>query len=207
MTFSRRTITTTAALASIAPSLAWLAAAAEGAAAMSEDTLVLSTFEAGEERTLPGVRWRGFSDRVMGGVSDASFSKSIVAGKDCIRLTGRVTRDNGGGFIQMAMDLGARDTPFDGSAYTGIDLLVYGNDEDYNVHVRTADCGWYDQSYRATVRAEPRWQRLRLPWSGFTANGLTAPLDPARLERIALLGWMREFEADIALAEAALYRA
>jgi hypothetical protein len=33
-----------------------------------------------------------------------------------------------------------------------------------------------------------------------------APLDPARLERIALLGWMREFEADIALATLSLYR-
>jgi len=31
------------------------------------------------------------------------------------------------------------------------------------------------------------------------------PLDPARIQRIALLGWMREFTADLALAEVALY--
>jgi hypothetical protein len=31
------------------------------------------------------------------------------------------------------------------------------------------------------------------------------PLNPAKIQRIALLGWMREFTADLALAEVALY--
>ncbi|MEO7387558.1 MAG: CIA30 family protein [Gammaproteobacteria bacterium] len=154
---------------------------------------------------LSTARWRGFSDRVMGGVSDAELSKATVAGKRCIRLTGRVTRDNGGGFIQMALYLGSGSAPFDGSAYAGIEFLVYGNDEHYNVHVRIADCGFYDESYRPTVRVESRWQQLRIPWTGLTANGVSVPLNPARLQQIALLGWMREFTADISLAEAALY--
>jgi len=71
--------------------------------------------------------------------------------------------------------------------------------------VRTADCGWYDQSYRATFRVAPRWQTIRLPWTGFTPNDLKVALNPAKIQRIALLGWMREFTADIALAEVALY--
>ena len=172
---------------------------------MAETRLVLSSFGVGQESLLPDARWRGFSDRVMGGVSDATLVRANVAGKDCIRLSGRVTRDQGGGFIQMALDLGSRGADFDGSAYAGVDILVHGNDEDYNVHVRTADCGWYDQSYRATFRAEPRWQRLRIPWTGFTPNDLSVPLNPAKIQRIALLGWMREFAADVALAEVALY--
>jgi hypothetical protein len=143
----------------------------------------------------------------MGGVSDAAFDRATVAGRRCVRLSGRVTRDSGGGFIQMALDLGTRGADFDASAYAGIEFLVHGNDEDYNVHIRTADCGWYDESYRATFRAESRWQRLRLAWSDFTANGVSVPLDPAHLQRIAFLGWMREFTADLALAEIALYRA
>jgi hypothetical protein len=32
------------------------------------------------------------------------------------------------------------------------------------------------------------------------------PLNPARVQRIAVLGWMREFEADVALAEVGLYK-
>ena len=172
---------------------------------MAKNRLVLSSFEAGQESLVPNTRWRGFSDRVMGGVSDATLVSAMVDGRDCIRLSGRVTRDSGGGFIQMALDLGSRGAEFDGSAYTGVEVLVHGNNEDYNVHVRTADCGWYDQSYRATFRAGPRWLHVRMPWSGFTPNDVSVSLNPARLQRIALLGWMREFTADLALAEIALY--
>lgn len=173
---------------------------------MTGDRLLLSSFEGDTAFVVPGGRWRGFSDRVMGGVSDATFGPAIVAGRSCFRLAGRVTRDRGGGFIQMALDLGPRGAGFDAAAYDGVDILVHGNDEDYNMHVRTADCGWYEESYRCTFRAGPRWQRLRFAWMDFRPNGLTAPLDTAHLQRIALLGWMRDFNADLALAEIALYR-
>jgi len=167
--------------------------------------LVLSSFGGDREVLAPDARWRGFSDRVMGGVSDATFGRATVAGRPCIRLAGRVTRDNGGGFIQMALDLGTRAGDFDASGYAGVELLIHGNDEDYNCHVRTADCGWYDQSYRASFRAATGWHTIRLPWTAFVPNDLKVPLNPARIQRIALLGWMREFTADIALAELSLY--
>jgi hypothetical protein len=174
---------------------------------MTPQRLVLSCFGECQEILAPNARWRGFSDRVMGGVSDATFRRDVVAGRDCIRLAGRVTRDSGGGFIQMALDLATRNADFDASAYAGVEFLVHGNDEDYNCHVRTADCGWYDQSYRTTFRVLPRWQSIRLPWSVFVPNDLSVPLNPRKIQRIALLGWMREFTADIALAEVALYPA
>jgi hypothetical protein len=173
---------------------------------MSADRLVLSRFDGDGEYLAPGVGWRGFSDRVMGGVSDAQFGRDVIAGRRCIRLTGTVTRDSGGGFVQMALYLGGRNRPFDGSAWSGVELEVFGNDEDYNVHVRTSDCGWYDDSYRYSFRAPARWSTLRIGWSEFVPNSVRAPLDPSRLERIAVLGWMREFEADIALAALSLYR-
>jgi hypothetical protein len=192
-------------LAGIAPAYPALRALAAGEVPVAEQRLILSSFDDGREFLAPNARWRGFSDRVMGGVSDATFSRATVAGKSCIRLAGRVTRDRGGGFIQMALDVASRERDFDASAYSGVEFLVHGNDEDYNCHVRTADCGWYDQSYRATFRVAPRWQTIRLPWTGFTPNDLSVPLNPAKIQRIALLGWMREFTADIALAEVALY--
>jgi Complex I intermediate-associated protein 30 (CIA30) len=194
------------ALAGAAPACAWPGTYTETSPMTPEPArLVLSNFESEQEIILPGTRWRGFSDRVMGGVSDAEFTRATVAGRRCVRLTGHVTRDSGGGFIQMALDLGSRSADFDGSAYAGVEFLVYGNDEDYNVHVRTADCGWYDDSYRVTFHAEPRWQRVHMPWAGFKPNSVAVPLNPAHLQRIALLGWMREFTADLALAEVALY--
>ena len=171
----------------------------------SHSELLRSDFSGVEPYVLPAAGWRGFSDRVMGGVSDASLDKSTVDGRSCLRLTGTVTRESNGGFIQMAMYFGSRDAELDGSAYKGLEMLVYGNNENYNVHVRTADCGWYDESYRYTFFSKPEWQQLRIPWADFKPNGLDVPLDSSRVNRIAILGWMREFHADIALARIALY--
>lgn len=191
------------AAAGLAPALAW---PAPEAVAPAPARLLLTDFTVDPPVVARPARWRGFSDRVMGGVSDGRFGQDTVAGRRCARMTGRVTRDNGGGFIQMALDLAGRGGGFDASGYAGVELLVHGNDEDYNVHVRTADCGWYDESYRLTFRAPASWTRLRFAWRDFAPNGLDAPLDAGRLQRIAVLGWMREFEADLAVAEVALYR-
>jgi hypothetical protein len=174
---------------------------------VTDSRLVLSDFDVDPEQFAPGVRWSGFTDRVMGGVSDATLERATVAGRRCIRLAGRVTRDRGGGFIQAALDLAPRGGVLDGSPWRGVELDLCGNDEDYNVHLRTPDCRWYDESYRCTFRATPEWRRLRIPWRDFKPNGLGAPLATARLQRVALLGWMREFEADVALASIALYSA
>jgi hypothetical protein len=168
--------------------------------------LVLSDFSGAEPYVLQGAGWRGFSDRVMGGVSDATFEQATVSGKNCVRLSGRVTRESNGGFIQMALYFGRGNAELDGSAYAGIELLVYGNNENYNVHVRTADCGWYDDSYRYTFLAKDSWQTVRIPWGEFQPNSVRVPLNSSRLNRISILGWMREFQADIALARIALYK-
>jgi hypothetical protein len=168
---------------------------------VASDRLVLSDFGPEEELIIPGASWRGFSDRVMGGVSNADFTRDDIDGRRCVRMTGDVTRDSGGGFIQIALYLDGADA----SPYRGIELLVYGNDEDYNVHIRTPDCGWHDESYRTTIHADARWQTIRIPWEAFSPNGVTATLDTSRLERIGLLGWMREFSADLAIGEIAVY--
>ena len=188
-------------MAGLAPFYSLGSAAAQRETTATE-RLVLSDFTANEPLIIEGARWRGFTDRVMGGVSNAEFDQTEVAGKRSARMSGWVTKDNGGGFVQMALYLGRGP---DASAYRGIELLVHGNDEDYNVHLRTPDCGWHSQSYRATFRAESRWQTVRLPWVAFRPNDLRAPLDTTNLQRIGLLGWMRDFEADLALAEIALY--
>jgi hypothetical protein len=172
----------------------------------TDGRLILGRFLDDGETLAPGARWLGFTDRVMGGVSKATFARERVAQRPALRMKGNVTRDHGGGFAQVALDFTSRGPGLDASTFQGVELLVHGNDEDYNVHIRTPDCGWYDQSYRTTFRAAPEWNTLRLPWSRFQPNDLAAPLDTRRVQRIAVLGWMREFAADLALAEISLYR-
>jgi hypothetical protein len=192
-------------MAGLAPALALASGQESTTPAPTGSRLVLTDFQQPEPVMIDDCAWRGFSDRVMGGVSNGNVEQDTVDGRRCLRMTGWVTRDSGGGFIQMAMYLGGRTGSFDASAYKGLEFLVHGNNEDYNIHIRTADVRWYSQSYRATVYAEPNWQTIRLPWSAFEPNQIDEPLDTTRILRIGMLGWMREFEADLSVAEVALY--
>jgi len=169
----------------------------------ANEHLLLSDFGSGH--IYPGAVWRGFSDRVMGGISNAELENTVIGGKNCARLSGTVTRESNGGFIQMALGFGKNYKSIDASLYSGVELEVFGNNEDYNVHIRTTDCRWYDESYRYTFFAKPEWQSIRIPFRDFKANSVSESLNSAGINRIALLGWMREFEADVALSRMSLY--
>ena len=53
-------------------------------------------------RAPSGARWQYFSDRVMGGVSQGSAEIAEVGGRQALRLSGEVSLENNGGFIQAA---------------------------------------------------------------------------------------------------------
>ena len=66
-------------------------------------------------------RWAVFSDRVMGGVSVAHGAMTTVHGRRALQLTGTVSLERNGGFIQVACALG--DPPgsgIDARAYRGL---------------------------------------------------------------------------------------
>lgn len=173
-------------------------------AVSTSNTLLIDDFSSGTGVAHTGNRWMGFTDQVMGGNSTAESILDEIEGRPCLRLTGMVST-RGGGFIQLAIDLGQRREPFDGTPYSGVELDVYGNGEDYNCHLRTTDIRWYEQSYRATFNAPPRWTTVKLPWAVFEPHGLDIELNLRGLLRLGILGWMRDFEADIAVGRLALY--
>lgn len=150
--------------------------------------------------------WRGFSDRVMGGVSRENVSRDVIDGQPCMRLTGDVCLDNNGGFIQMAMDLASEGETLDASSFRGVLLHVRGNGETYGAHLRTIDAVRPWQSYRAVLVAGADWKEVRIPFSDFHPYRIAAPLDVARIRRLGLVAIGRAFHADLAVAQAALYR-
>jgi hypothetical protein len=168
------------------------------------DPLVLDDRSSGDLRASLDSRWRGFSDRVMGGVSDERLSIDEVGDRSCLRLSGTVRLENNGGFIQMALDLAAG-SRFDASSYRGVALEVHGNGERYNVHLRTDATGLPWQSYRATFEAGPHWQRIEIPFAEFEPYRLAEPLDRARLRRIAVVAIGRAFDADVCLGRLELF--
>jgi len=174
------------------------------ASAQAASTLLIDDFTSGTSTALSGNRWMGFTDQVMGGRSTGTTVLDEINGRPCIRLTGTVNTQ-GGGFIQLAIDLGENRKPFDGRRFNGVELDVYGNGEEYNCHLRTTDVRWYEQSYRASFVAPQSWTTVKLPWSAFEPSEIETPLNLEGLLRLGILGWMRDFEADIAVGRLSLY--
>ena len=153
-----------------------------------------------------GTRWRGVSDRVMGGISVALVRRDEIDGRACLRLSGDVRLENDGGFVQASLDLAAGADSLDASAFEGLSLLVRGNGEDYGLHLRTPDNRRSWQSYRARFRADSAWRDIKLPFADFEPHRLEVPLDRSHLRRLGLVAIGRAIYADLAVARIALYR-
>jgi hypothetical protein len=153
-----------------------------------------------------GTRWRGVSDQVMGGISEASVYHGVMDGRPCLRLTGDVRLQNNGGFIQAALDLTSAGETLDASGFAGVRIIARGNGEKYSVHLRTPDNIRPWQSYRAHFTVGPDWETIDFPFSIFVPYRLEATLDRTRLRRIGLVAIGRAFYADLAVSELAFYR-
>jgi hypothetical protein len=153
-----------------------------------------------------GPQWRGVSDQVMGGISEATAFHDVIEGLSCLRLTGDVRLENDGGFIQAALDLKRSNRTLDASKFSGARIIVRGNDEKYSVHLRTPDNARPWQSYRAHFTVGLNWETIDLPFETFVPHRLEVPLDKTRLSRIGLVAIGRSFSADLAVSELAFYR-
>lgn len=166
----------------------------ESAAAAQEQVLELSP------------SWEYVSDRVMGGVSEGQLHLETVEGQKAARLTGRVSLDNNGGFVQMAFDVAEDGGVLEASDWTGIALDVLGNGERYEIRLRTRELTRPWQSFRVEIVAKSTWQTLYLPFEDFEAHRTQASFDLAGLRRIGVLGIGRVFDADIAVSGVRFYR-
>lgn len=152
-----------------------------------------------------GTRWQLVTDQVMGGVSVGALWRETVEGRLALRMRGDVSLANNGGFVQMALDLSGDGGNLDASAWQGLELQVLGNNQEYGVHLRTADLARPWQSYRSSFVAKPEWQTLRLPFTSFAPHRTDTPLDLRRLRRLGVIAIGRRFSADIAVGGVRFY--
>lgn len=147
-------------------------------------------------------RWEYVSDGVMGGRSSGALQLEGTTA----RLTGQVSLENNGGFVQMAFDLVAGEQVFDASGWTGLELDVQGNGQDYDLRLRTTQLTRPWQSYRTAFQAPQTLETRQFPFAEMSPHRTEVPFDPARLRRIGILAIGRVFTADVAVAAVRLYR-
>lgn len=150
--------------------------------------------------------WQLVTDGVMGGISRGSLTRTSHDGKACVRLSGVVSTANNGGFIQMAQSIPPADAAVL-DAYTGIRVVLSGNDQRYNLHLRTTDLTLPWQSYRMGMDVTQGWQTVDFPFTEFTAYKTASPLVPTRLSRVGIVAIGRDFDADVCVAEVSFYQA
>ena len=150
--------------------------------------------------------WEYVADTVMGGVSTGQTERMTLAGRDATRLTGDVSLDNDGGFVQMAFDLNPDGGTVDASAYTGIEITIRGNDEAYDLRLRPIS--WNGPGSLSAPRSTQQTSGPPCAFPSLISSRRMAPdatLDPARLRRIGVLAIGREFHADVAVADIGFY--
>jgi hypothetical protein len=144
--------------------------------------------------------WELVTDRVMGGVSNGQIEHAVIDGRTATRMTGRVSLDNNGGFIQIAADL-----PPPPSGAKGVALELIGNAETYNIHLRTSDLTRPWQSFRQALTAPAEWTLCHFDFGDFEAHRTDEPLRPGNIRRIGIVAIGRVFNADAAVSTVSYY--
>jgi hypothetical protein len=143
--------------------------------------------------TNPESRWEFISDQVMGGTSIGQIEFLIDKDKTYARMTGNVSIENNGGFIQFRRKL-IQTIDEDSN---GIRIEVRGNIEEYFIHIRTAGTILPWQYYQAPFLAKNNWQYIKVPFNKFKRSGimLSKILSPDSIKSIAIVAYGKEHKA------------
>ena len=171
----------------------------------AQNIIIIDDRTTADYHATSGNEWYLVTDGVMGGVSKGRLLPDVVEGRPCLRMQGDVSLDNNGGFVQMALNL-SDDILVNVSDFAGVVLEVYGNAEQYNLHLRTQDTSLPWQSYRITFLAAPEWKTLYLPFAEFIPYRIDKALDIWRLKRIGVVAIGREFHANVCIGKIGLFR-
>jgi len=172
---------------------------------MKSEKLLIDDFS--KELSSLGTVWQDITDRVMGGLSDMEARIVEDGEAKSLHLTGNVSLENNGGFIQVRLFMNQRKKPYDASPYTGIALRVRGRGNAYYVHLRTPRTifpwSFYGQSFEVTEE----WKWVYLPFTSFRSENMLANrLNPSKLLSIGIVAAKKEFFADLYVDSVELYR-
>jgi len=174
-------------------------------AAQAEETFLIDDFS-DSIRASNGAHWQYFSDTVMGGVSQGTARYGLVEKRPALELSGSVSLDNNGGFIQVALDLKTSGEPMDAEDATGIAVRLCGDGGSYAINLRSTDTQRPWQSYRCPVHSTANWKTHYLPFATFAAHRIAQDLNVHRLRRIGLIAIGDPGPARVAISRLALYR-
>jgi len=179
----------------LAASCVWM-----GISMAEPDRLVLDDFRRDDGVSAVGTRWQGFTDRVMGGLSDMQAGIVETEQGPALKMSGRVRLENNGGFIQVRLPLAEDGATLDASGFDGVEITVRGAPGAYYLHLRTPDSSRPWQYYRAPLPVREEWTTRTVSFSDFEGKSIPGRPDLSRLRSIAVVAYGEAFDADIEIA-------
>ena len=151
----------------------------------------------------PQLRWSYVSDQVMGGVSEGRVAFKEEQGQQFAHMTGQVSTENNGGFIQLRKAIPKKTI----DTATGAYLKVRGNGQQYYLHLRTSGTLLPWQYYQASFTTTDQWQIIKVPLTAFARSGnwLSKAVKPSSIRSIGIVAFGRDHSADIQISEIGFY--
>ena len=160
--------------------------------------------------------WKYQSDQVMGGVSEGNASLMQDGDMFFFRLTGDVSTENNGGFVQYRSKVSLFNKPEmfqlihkahkDGAELEGVRLNVQGNGETYHVMIRTYFTWSPSDYYYHTFDTSPNWQQVDLPFDQFKSSKYRQRgLEVDQIRDFAVVAYGRDFKSDVSVSKISFY--
>ncbi len=143
--------------------------------------------------------WSFFTDGVMGGVSSGKAFISKSGSDHFVRLEGKVSTANNGGFIQIRHSL-KKSLEKD---IRGISLKVRGNGERYYVFIRTTSTLLPWQFYNASFKTSKKWKVIKINLGTFqpSSSFLRKTINSSSIKSIGIVAYGRDHNAKVDISE------
>ena len=151
----------------------------------------------------PSKRWEFITDQVMGGVSSGNLTFMNENGANFARMTGNVSLENNGGFIQFRRKVTSH---FDKSKQ-GLELKLRGNKQQYFVHIRTTGTFLPWQYYHAPFSSTSDWTIVRMPFSMFERSSgfLSKKITPKNIRSVGIVAFGKEHEVQLDVKQISIF--
>ena len=170
---------------------------------LKSETMILDNLE-NPGKTTQNQNWSFFTDGVMGGLSEGTIYQDSILGTPCYRMTGNVTTENNGGFLMTRTFIKPN---IKAKEYTGIYIKVYGNGEDYFLHVKTPFTPAVWQYYGYKFKTSNEWLKIKAPFSDFKRSNFYQPktMINHKIKNVAVVAGFNDYKSDICFAEIGFY--
>ena len=151
----------------------------------------------------PSKRWEFITDQVMGGVSTGNITFMNENGANFARMTGNVSLENNGGFIQFRRKVTSH---FDKSKQ-GLELKLRGNKQQYFVHIRTTGTFLPWHHYHAPFSSNSDWTIVRIPFSMFERSSgfLSKKITAKNIRSVGIVAFGKEHEVQLDVKQISIF--